>query len=55
MTSSLNLAMTPCSVTPRNWILTKGYEFISFATNVGKNVRKEVSGRYTQKPLGHTK
>ena len=32
--------MTQYSVQPRNQMFVKGYEFLSFAKNMGKNVGK---------------
>ena len=41
------------SVKPRDGIFVKGYEFLSFAKNMGKNIGKNVSknliGKYSQK------
>ena len=31
------------AVWPRDWIFVKGYGFISFAKNMGKNVYKNIS------------
>ena len=39
--------MTHYSVQPRNQIFVKGYEFLSFAKNIGKNV-----GKNTRKNFG---
>ena len=43
------------SVQPRNRIFVKGYEFLSFAKNVGDNIGKSISknlsGKYSQKRL----
>ena len=30
-------------VQPRNWILVKGYGFLSFPKNMGKNIGKNIS------------
>ena len=30
-------------VQPRNWILVKGYGFLSFAKNMDKNIGKNIS------------
>ena len=35
------------SVQPRDWIFLKGYGFLPFAKNLGKNI-----GKYTSKNLG---
>ena len=35
--------MTRYSVQPRDLIFVKGYEFLSFARNMGKNVVKNIS------------
>ena len=47
------------SVQPRNPILVKGYGFLSFAENMGKNIGKKisenVSGKCGQKLLDHAK
>ena len=47
------------SVQSRGQLFVKGYAFLSFAKKVsensGKNITKNLSGKYTQKPLGHAK
>ena len=47
------------SVQSRAWIFVKGYEFLSFAKNMGrifgKNISKNLSGRYSQKLLNYAK
>ena len=43
------------SVQPKDEIFIKGYGFLSFAPNMGKNISKNLSGKYSQKLLGHTK
>ena len=47
------------SVQPRDQIFAKGYGFSPFAKimskNIGKNISKNFSGKYIQKPPGHTK
>ena len=47
--------MTGCS----DQIFVKGYEFLSFARNmgkkIGKNISKNLSDKCSQKPLDHTK
>ena len=47
------------SIKPRNRIFVKGYEFLSFAKNmgknIGKNIRKDLSGKYNQKLLDDAK
>ena len=40
-----------CSVEPRDRIYVKGYEFLSFAKNMGKSL----SNKYGQKPLDSAK
>ena len=51
--------MTRYSVQLRDPILVKGYEYLSFAKNIGKNIGKKISGnlssKYSQKLLDHTK
>ena len=46
-------------IQPRNWIFVDGYRFLSFAKNMakytGKNISKNVSGKYSQKLLYHAK
>ena len=39
------------SIQPRDQIFAKGYGFSPFAKNMSKNL----SGKYSQKPPGHTK
>ena len=41
--------MTQYSVQPRDWIFVKGYGFLSFAKNLGRNL----SSKYSQKLLDH--
>ena len=36
------------SIDPRDQILVKVYEFLSFAQNMGKNISKNVSSKYSQ-------
>ena len=47
------------SAQSRAWIFVKGYEFLSFAKNMGrifdKNISKNLSGRYSQKLLDYAK
>ena len=43
MTCSLSLAMQHYSVQPRDWIFVKGYGFMSFAGNIGKNIGENIS------------
>ena len=43
------------SVQPRDRIFVKGYGFSSFAKNTGKNISKNLSGKYGQKLLDHAK
>ena len=35
--------MTCYPVQPRNWIFVKGYRFLSFAKNMGRNIGKNAS------------
>ena len=47
------------SVQPRDHIFVKGYGFLSFAKNMGKNIGTKISknlcGKYSQKLLDHAK
>ena len=43
------------SAKPRNQIFVQGYEFLSFAQNMGKNITKNLSGKHSQKFLDHSK
>ena len=45
--------MTGYSVQPRDRIFVKGYRFLSFARNMGKNVSINLSGKYSQELLYH--
>ena len=51
--------MTWYSVQPRDRIFVKGYGFLSFARNMGENVGKDIcknlSSKYSQKLLDHAK
>ena len=47
--------MTCYSVQPRNWIFVKGYGFLSFAGNMGKNIGKTLTSKYSRKFPGHAK
>ena len=51
--------MTYYSVQPRDRIFVKGYEFLSFAKNIGKNVgkntRKNFGSKYSPKRPDHAK
>ena len=51
--------MTRYSVQPRDRILTKGYELLSFAKNIGRNIDKNISKnlhrKYSQKLIDHGK
>ena len=44
---------------PRDRILVESYRFLSFAKNMSKNIgqsiSKDLSGKYSQKPLYHSK
>ena len=35
------------SIQPKNGIFVKGYGFLSFAKNMGKNIGKSFSGKYS--------
>ena len=39
--------MTRYSVQPRYRIFVKGYGFLSFAKKMSKNIRKNLSGKYS--------
>ena len=43
------------SVQPRDQIFLKGYGFLSFARNIGKNISNNLSGKYSQELLDHAK
>ena len=49
--------MTRYSVQPRDRIFVKGYGFLSFSRNIGKNaaknISKNVSNKYSQNILDH--
>ena len=51
--------MTHYSVESKHRIFVKGYEFLSFAqnmgTNIGKNISKSLRGKYNQNVLDHVK
>ena len=51
--------MTQYLLQPRQEIFGKGYEFLSFANNmgknIGKNISKNLSGKKSQKLLDHAK
>ena len=47
--------MTHYSVQQRDRIFVKGYGFLSFARNMGKNISKTLSGIYSQKLLDNAK
>ena len=36
-------------------MFVKDYEFLSFPKYIGKDVSKNISGKYSQKPLDHVK
>ena len=36
-------------------MFVKDYEFLSFSKYIGKDVSKNISGKYSQKPLDHVK
>ena len=37
------------SIEPRDRIYVKGYELLSFAETIGKNIDKNISSKYSQK------
>lgn len=39
----------------RDKIYVKGYEFLSFLKNIGKNISKSLRGKYSQTLLDHDK
>ena len=47
------------SIEPKDQIFLKGYGFLIFAKNMGKNISNNISqnlrGTYSQKPFDHTK
>ena len=43
MPRSLSLAMQRYSVQTRYWIFVKGYEFLSFVRNMGRDAGKNIS------------
>ena len=51
--------MTQYSVQPRHQIFVNGYGLLSFVKNmdkkIGKNISQNLSGKYSQKLLEHTK
>ena len=51
--------MTSYSVQHRDRTFVKGYKFLSFAKNIGKNICKNISknlsGKYSQNLLDHAK
>ena len=47
--------MTRYLIEPRDQIFLKGYEFLSFAKNMGKDIGKNLSGKYNWKPLDNAK
>ena len=54
-----NKKLTRYSVQPRDRIFVKGYGFLSFAKNTGKdigeNISKSLSGKYSHKILDYAK
>ena len=46
--------MRKCSFQPRDRIFVKSYGFLSFAKKKGKNISKNLNGKYIQKLLDHT-
>ena len=47
--------MACCSVQPRGRIFVKGYGFLFFARNMGRNIRKNLSNKYSQRIFDHAK
>ena len=47
--------MTRYLVQPRDRIFVKGFGFLSFVRNIGKNISKNVTHKYSQKLLDHAK
>ena len=47
--------MTRYLVHPRDLIFVKAYGFFFFAGNMGKNISKSLTHKYSQKPLDHAK
>ena len=51
--------MVPYSILPKNWLFVKGYGFLLFARNMGKNIGKTLSrilgSKYNQKPFNDVK
>ena len=43
------------SVQPRDRTFIKDYGFLFFTKNMGKNIRKGLSGKYSQKHFDHAK
>ena len=43
------------SAQSRNRIFVKGYGFLSFVKNIGKNITKNLSGKYSHELFGHAK
>ena len=59
MRFSSSLAKRCYSIEPRDCIFVKGYGFLYFAKNIGKNISKSVnkilSGKCSQKLIDHAK
>ena len=55
MIRSSSLAMQHYSVEPRDRIFLKGYGYLYFARNIGKNIRKNFSSTCSQKLFDHAK
>ena len=47
--------MTRHSVQPKDQMFVKGYGFLSFAKNFGKNISRNLISKYSQKLLDHSK
>ena len=45
--------MTRYSIEPRDRIILKGYGFLHFAKNIGKNTGINLSDKYSQEPFDH--
>ena len=43
------------SLQPRDQKFVRGYQFLSFAKNIGKSISKSLNGKYSPKLLDHAK
>ena len=50
-----NIKMMRYSVQPWDQIFSKGYRFLFFARNIGKNISNSSSGKYSQELLDQAK